>query len=340
MKHTFNQSYSKHVQMLLHYVVSLFAAPSFATEGRSLPSFQAIAHPSALSSVGVSFFLCFHQTVSNRQRNVLGNSLMCALIGRRSRRPLLTVDHINLNPAAESQSLTGGCLWEVVISVASWPSASDLNRFQSLAGCFHVFILLCLLYVYYWPLIWGLTSSIDSWEVCFLIVVTSPQSSLCRKSFKTNTDLFTSGPPAAAGAIPPSLPTHDWILPLKFPWQPSRKDLMNGHHNLVHLNLRSHIKTQWGSYCEAFSSGEVNETQCRLRFSFFCSFFFVHSSLFIFCFHLCLKCGDVRRSAWCCQRWMAHLQILLIKWWSKNPLKPSFVVLEWLMTQENLFYAS
>lgn len=58
--------------MLLHYVVSLVAAPSFATEGRSLPSFQAIAHPSVLSSVGVSFFLCFHQTVSNRQRNVFG----------------------------------------------------------------------------------------------------------------------------------------------------------------------------------------------------------------------------------------------------------------------------
>lgn len=51
-------------------------------------------------------------------------------------------------------------------------------------------------------------------------------------------------------------------------------------------------------------------SQCRLRFSFFCSFFFVHSSLFIFYFHL--ECGDVRRSAWCCQRWMAHLQILLM----------------------------
>lgn len=89
--------------MLLHYVVSFVAAPSFATEGRSLPSFQAIAHPSVLSSVGVSFFLCFHQTVSNRQRNVLGNSLICALMGHRSRRPLLTVDHINLNPPAERQ---------------------------------------------------------------------------------------------------------------------------------------------------------------------------------------------------------------------------------------------
>lgn len=85
--------------MLLHCVVSLVAAPSFATEGRSLPSFQAIAHPSVLSSVGVSFCLCFHQTVSNRQRN----SLICALIGRRCRRPLLTVDHINLSPPAERQ---------------------------------------------------------------------------------------------------------------------------------------------------------------------------------------------------------------------------------------------
>lgn len=146
----FNQRYNKHVQMSLHYVVSLVAGPSFATEGRSLPSFQAI--PSVLSSVGVSFFLsfflCFHQTVSNRQRNVLGNFLICALIGRRSRRPLLTVDHIILNPPAERQSLTGGCLWEV--SVLSRPSASDLNRFQSLAGCLHVFIpLLCLSYIYY-----------------------------------------------------------------------------------------------------------------------------------------------------------------------------------------------
>lgn len=249
------------INMLLHYVVSLVAAPSFATEGRSLPSFQAIAHPSVLSSVGVYFFLCFHQTVSNRQRNVLGNSLICALIGRRSRRPLLTVDHINLNPPAERQIPPRHPPGTPPLS---WPSVSDRNRFQSLTGCFHIFIpLLCLSYVHYWPLIWGLTSSIDSWEVCFLIVVTSPQSSLCRKSYKTNTDLFTSGPAAAAGAIPPSLPTHhDWIMPLKFPWQPSRKDLMeNGHHNLVHLNLRSHIKTQWGSYCEAFSSGEVNETR-------------------------------------------------------------------------------
>lgn len=101
-----------------------------------------------------SVFLIIHQTLSPQTEKRFGDFLdMCSDWTQVLSSSPHSGSH-HLNPPAERRSLTGGCPWEVGVSVASWPSASDLNRFRSLAGCFHVFIqTLCHLYIYYWLLI-------------------------------------------------------------------------------------------------------------------------------------------------------------------------------------------
>lgn len=196
--------------MLLHYDRSVLAAPSFATEGRPLPSVEAIAHPLFLFLRG---FFCLYVCPSNcfaTDRETFGGILRYVL--------WLDADPVVLS----SQWITSSesTSWKSV--AAWWMSLGSCLQCGVLAFCFRpeqisesysflAFIFLLLI------------SDLRAWAALVILErCVSWLSSHCHSPEPPVQKVLqnkqtSSAPAAAATAIPPSLSTHhDWILPSSF----------------------------------------------------------------------------------------------------------------------------